>query len=101
MPPRKSPGKIEKIDFSRNLKFYYAAIGVIILGYIFLAIGGANSITSLTLGPIILVVGYLVAMPIALLIGFRKIENPPENTTPQQTPAKTNRKAKQPSHTGD
>lgn len=93
MPPRRSPEKIEKIDFSRNLKFYYAAIGVIILGYIFLAIGGANSFTSLTLGPIILVAGYLVAMPIALLIGFRKKENAPENTAPQPPQAKPSRKA--------
>jgi hypothetical protein len=93
MPPRKTLGKVEKIDFSLNLKFYYAAIGVIILGYIFLAIGGANSFTSLTLGPIVLVIGYLVAMPAALMIGFHKKESPPENAPSQQAPAKTNRKS--------
>ena len=64
-----------KNDFSRNLKLYYAAVGVIILGYIFLSIGDANSITSLTLGPIILVVGYLIVMPIALLKGVQKKDN--------------------------
>ena len=63
-----------KIDLSKNLKLYYAAVGVILLGYIFLSIGDANSITSLTLGPIVLVIGYLVAMPIALLSGVRKKE---------------------------
>lgn len=60
---------VKKVDFSRNLKLYYVAIGLIILGYIFLAIGDANSFTSITLGPIILVLGYIVAVPIALLSG--------------------------------
>ncbi len=69
-----------KNDFSRNLKLYYAAVGVIILGYIFLSIGDANSITSLTLGPIILVVGYLIVMPIALLKGVNKKDSGIEET---------------------
>ena len=56
-------------DFSRNLKLYYAAIGIIVLGYLFLSIGDADSFTSITLGPVILVIGYLVAVPIALLSG--------------------------------
>ena len=59
----------KKIDLSRNLKLYYAAIGIIIIGYIFLSIGDANSFTSITLGPIILVLGYIIAVPIALLCG--------------------------------
>ena len=68
-----------KIDLSRNLKLYYAAIGVIILGYIFLAIGDANSFTSITLGPIILLLGYIVAVPIALLSGVLKKKNKNES----------------------
>ncbi len=55
--------------FTKNLVLYYVAIGVILAGYALLSIGGADSLTSLTLGPIVLVVGYLVAMPIALLRG--------------------------------
>ena len=66
---RKEP---KKTDLSKNIKLYYAAVGVIILGYITLSIGNANSFTSLTLGPIILVFGYLVAIPFALLSGVRK-----------------------------
>jgi len=62
--------KQQNIDLSRNLLLYYSAIGVIILGYIFLSIGSANSFTSITLGPIILVIGYIVAVPIALLSGI-------------------------------
>ena len=65
----------EKHDLSGNLKLYYMAIGVIILGYIFLSICNANSFTSITLGPIIIVVGYLVAVPFALLSGIREQEN--------------------------
>jgi hypothetical protein len=72
---------VKIIDFTRNLKLYYAAIGVIILGYIFLAIGDANSFTSLTLGPIILVCGYLIAVPFALLSGIgRKKEKNDQKT---------------------
>ena len=63
---------VKKVNLSRNLKLYYAAIGIIILGYIFLSIGDANSFTSITLGPIILVLGYIVVVPIALLSGSRK-----------------------------
>ena len=63
---------VEKTGFLRNLILYYMGIGVIVLGYIFLSIGGANSFTSLTLGPVVLVVGYLFAMPIALLTGVNR-----------------------------
>ncbi len=63
---------VPSIGFTRNLILYYAAIGVIILGYVFLSVGGANSFTSLTLGPVVLVAGYLVAMPVALLVGARQ-----------------------------
>jgi len=55
------------IDLKKNLIGYYIAIGVIIAGYIFLAIGDANSFTSRTLGPVIMVIGYIIAMPAALL----------------------------------
>ena len=61
-----------KTDFTKNIKLYYAAVGVIVLGYIILSIGKANSFTSLTLGPVILVIGYLAAIPIALLTGVKK-----------------------------
>ena len=82
--PRKAP-KME--DFQKNIRLYYGAVGVIILGYIFLAIGDANSITSLTIGPIVLVIGYLIAMPVALLTGLGKKEDtsgpePDKGTSP-------------------
>ena len=70
----------KKIDLSKNVKYYYAAVGIIILGYIILSIGDANSFTSLTLGPIVLVIGYLVAIPVALLTGVRKPDGDKEES---------------------
>ena len=66
---RKMP---KKTDLSKNIVYYYIAVGVVVLGYVFLMIGGANSFTSLTLGPIVLVLGYIVAIPLALLAGVGK-----------------------------
>ncbi len=69
----------KKTDLSKNIIYYYAALGVVVLGYVFLMIGSANSFTSLTLGPIVLVLGYLVAIPVALLTGVgQKTDNPPD-----------------------
>ena len=88
--PRKTP---QKEDFKNNIKLYYSAVGVIVLGYVFLAIGGANSITSLTIGPIVLVIGYLIAMPVALLTGLGKKEDDTgseSGTTPPAVPQKKN-----------
>lgn len=65
----------ETTGFLSNIILYYVAIGVIVLGYVFLSIGGANSFTSLTLGPVVLVAGYLVAMPVALLVGMNRPES--------------------------
>ena len=81
------------IGFTRNLLLYYAAIGVIILGYVFLSIGGANSFTSLTLGPVVLVAGYLVAMPVALLVGVRSGPKDEETSEPAPPKAKTAKKS--------
>jgi len=67
--------KARATGLSKNVTYYYIAVAVVILGYIILSIGGANSFTSLTLGPIVLVVGYLVAIPIALLAGVGKDES--------------------------
>lgn len=66
------------LEFRKNLYLYYGAVGVILLGYVFLGIGGANSFTSLTLGPVVLVLGYLVAMPIALLSGVGRKDSEDE-----------------------
>ena len=81
---RKSP---KRNDLSRNLKLYYMAIGVIILGYIFLSIGDANSFTSITLGPIVIVLGYIVAVPFALLTGVHEKEDNKVSEKSKKSPA--------------
>lgn len=83
----------EKAGFRTNLILYYAAIGVILLGYVFLSIGDANSLTSLTLGPVVLVVGYLIAIPIALLAGLNRPEIPAEQTESSTPQTRTGRQA--------
>ena len=57
------------INLKWNLILYYVSVGIILLGYVFLSIGGADSFTSITLGPVVMVFGYLVAVPYALLTG--------------------------------
>jgi len=70
--------QIKKENFSSNIKLYYIAVSVIVLGYILLSIGSANSFTSLTLGPLVLLLGYIFAIPFALLKGS-KSENKQNN----------------------
>ena len=62
----------------RNWQFFWIGLGGIGLGYILLNIPPANGFISMTLAPILLVAGYCVVIPVALLIGDKK-ENPPEN----------------------
>jgi hypothetical protein len=51
----------------RHWLIFAAGLGAIALGYIFLSIGPADSFSSLTIGPILLVLGYCVLIPVALL----------------------------------
>ncbi|MFQ5707214.1 MAG: hypothetical protein ACE5HO_07165 [bacterium] len=50
-----------------NYLFFASGLIVIILGYVSLAQGPANSFWSLTLAPILLVVGYCVLIPLAIV----------------------------------
>ena len=57
-----------KLPFTRkNYQLFGIGILTIIIGYIFLSIGPWNSFPSLTIAPIILVIGYLVIIPLAIL----------------------------------
>jgi uncharacterized membrane protein HdeD (DUF308 family) len=67
----------ETIPFGReNIILFVIGILVIILGYIFLAQGPADSFWSLTLAPILLVISYCVIIPIAII--YRKRKSKPE-----------------------
>ena len=57
---------------SRNYLLFGLGLVVIVIGYFFLSKGPWDSFWSLTLAPILLVVGYCVVIPIAIL--YRKKE---------------------------
>jgi len=65
--PTSSKAKAESLPFTRkNYYILLAGLAVIILGYISLAMG------SITLAPILLVTGYCVIVPVAILYRGRE-----------------------------
>lgn len=56
----------------KNKRFFLLGLGLIVVGYIFLRIPPAEGFFSLTLAPILLVAGYCVVIPIAILIRDKK-----------------------------
>ncbi|UCD38906.1 MAG: DUF3098 domain-containing protein [Fidelibacterota bacterium] len=60
-------------DFTRtNYLIFLGGIVIIILAYIIMAMGGNDSFGTLTLAPVMLVIGYLVVIPLAILYRPRK-----------------------------
>jgi hypothetical protein len=57
---------------STNYLLFGIGLLVIIVGYIFLSIGPWDSFYSLTAAPILLVIGYCVIFPIAILYHKKK-----------------------------
>ncbi len=51
----------------KNYLLFISGVISIIIGYIIMALGETNSFQSLSLAPIILIIGYLVLIPSALL----------------------------------
>ena len=62
----------------KNYLLFGIGLATIITGYIVMATGEVNSFQSLTLAPIMLFVGYLVIIPLALVLD-RKSPSAPEN----------------------
>ena len=60
---------------TKNYQMFGIGILIIILGYISLSKGPADSFWSLTLAPILLVLGYCVIIPIAIIYKNKKREN--------------------------
>ena len=58
----------------RNAKMFGAGIGCILAGYLCLAQPPANGLLSLTVAPLLLLAGYGVLIPLALLMRSRQIE---------------------------
>ena len=60
-------------DFERtNYLIFGAGIVLIFLAYVIMALGETNSFQALTLAPTLLVIGYLVIIPLAILYRPRK-----------------------------
>jgi len=49
-----------------NYYIFALAIGFLLVGYVFLSKGPADSTASLTIAPIILVIGYCILVPLAI-----------------------------------
>jgi hypothetical protein len=64
---RPSPRDSWNIFDRLNYRYFLAGIGIIILGYIAMMQGPWNSFWSLHLAPILLLIGYCVLIPIAIL----------------------------------
>ena len=52
----------------KNYVLFGVGVFVIIVGYLIMYLGEVNSFQSLVISPLLLLVGYLVIIPIALLI---------------------------------
>ena len=67
---KKSPAPKDKgpiLAFTKtNYVIFAIAVVVLVIGYVFLSIGPADSVQSLTIAPIILVIGYCVLVPLAI-----------------------------------
>ena len=55
-----------------NYLIFLAGIIIITLAYIIMAMGGNDNFGTLTLAPIMLVIGYLIVIPLAILYRPRK-----------------------------
>ncbi|HMA63236.1 MAG TPA: DUF3098 domain-containing protein [bacterium] len=70
---KKRKGIIEKISLTRtNYIVFLAGIVIVTLGFFLMATGGTNDPQSLTLSPVILLIGYLIVVPISIFIGSGK-----------------------------
>ncbi len=76
---KKKPKKEQPKHFIKNLSFsksnyllFALGILIIIIGYFIMASGDTNSFKALTLAPIILLIGYLVLVPAAILYKQQK-----------------------------
>jgi hypothetical protein len=69
-----------RLPFTKiNYILFSISILVLIIGYIFLSIGPANSVWSLTIAPIVLLLGYVVLIPLSIIYKWGK--KPEQNQT--------------------
>ena len=58
----------------KNYQLFAIAMITIVIGYIFMGIGPADSFWSLSLSPIILVLGYCVLIPFSIMYKEKKTD---------------------------
>lgn len=58
-----------------NLYLFLGGIITIILGYVALAVGDTYDSMSLTVGPLLLAVGYVVILPLAIMYKSKKTDS--------------------------
>lgn len=76
--PTRTPPKKSSLPFTKeNYVLFFAGLFTILIGYIAMASGERDGFLSLTLSPILLVIGYLVLIPLAIL--YRKKEPEVQN----------------------
>ena len=64
-----NPNNFELWDFfSLNYILFICGIIIILLGYIIMATGEVNSFQSLNIAPIFLFIGYIILIPLSLII---------------------------------
>lgn len=87
MPPRRARQRrtperkpLRELPYSgRNVRFFVLGIAVIALGYFFLSRPPVDGFMSLTLAPLLLVIGYCVLIPMALLSSDKEDDSQTED----------------------
>ena len=70
---RKDTRRVQDFAFGkRNINILAIGLVVLVVGYILMAQPPVNGFLSRTLAPVILVIGYLVIIPISLMIRDKK-----------------------------
>lgn len=70
---RRKPAKWQLFE-AVNYRIFIAGIAVLIIGYIFMMQGPHDSFLSLHLSPVLLVIGYCILIPLAILYRSSKKE---------------------------
>ena len=80
MPPRRArqrrtSERRPKLPYTeRNMWLFGLGLATIALGYVFLSLPPVDGFMSLTLAPLLLILGYCVFIPLALLSGKKEGE---------------------------
>ena len=70
---KETPAWYQQLPFSKvNYLLFGAGILLLVLGYVMMGLSSLNSVTALTISPIILLIAYLVVFPLAILYRPKK-----------------------------